>query len=178
MHVRQKLETAGVLTDEAPPSQENLPEAQIDEQKPHYIAYVKGLKNVIGSSSFDYASRLTYVATYAKKELQVNQVISFQKDTFETEKNKFVELCEGGEDCVSYVEAEVEDYQPPTIEAINSMITALAIDQTDDKTTLMHCSAGCGRTGFMVAILMSVIHGIHIETAIRRRRGFPHARAN
>lgn len=132
-------------------------------QKPQFMAKVKGFPGVWGMNQLGYSG-----GNKAKeaKYLEGNNfkgMLSYQQPSFTSEKACLATNAPS----IVYTEDEVEDYQPPSVEALNKMITMVGGTAWGaSKQMAMHCTAGCGRTGFMVAALLSAKNEEHICTAI------------
>lgn len=137
-----------------------LPPPGKGESLPKLIVPLKDYKDLYVSSALGYQTSAVKVAKYLKNKLHIKKVISLEENSWNSEKKH---LGPG----VQYVEIYVEDYGPPTVEAINEMITSLVDSGEHDTVTLLHCLAGHGRTGFMVAILLSILHQVHIIDAVK-----------
>lgn len=131
------------------------------QEKPWLIEIVQGYSKLYGTSSFSYGGRnVERVADYIKNACNIKKIISFDKLSFEYEKQALGPT-------VKYVEYPIEDYTGPPIESIDIMILELCKSGDANIITAMHCAAGRGRTGFMVAILLSILHLVHISDAIK-----------
>ncbi|MFT5233965.1 MAG: atypical dual specificity phosphatase [Candidatus Krumholzibacteriia bacterium] len=63
----------------------------------------------------------------------------------------------------------VEDFTPPTLDQITAFIAEVALAKNENYTLGIHCTAGLGRTGTMLAALF-VSEGLSAEEAIIKVR--------
>jgi len=63
----------------------------------------------------------------------------------------------------------VEDFTPPTLDQIDAFVAEVELAKREDYTLGIHCTAGLGRTGTMLAGLF-VSEGLSADEAIRKVR--------
>ena len=74
------------------------------------------------------------------------------------------------------VHVPVEDYSMPGAGAVQQVLEALSAAEAMGQKVVVHCSAGMGRTGFMLTAWLRARHGLDLEPALelvrRHARGF------
>lgn len=63
----------------------------------------------------------------------------------------------------------VEDFDTPSREQVDAFLALVETEQSSGGVVFVHCKAGIGRTGTMVAC-MRVFHGMSVDEALQRER--------
>jgi atypical dual specificity phosphatase len=64
-----------------------------------------------------------------------------------------------------YLHLPIADFTPPDADQIDTFLTFLRENESNGRATLVHCAAGLGRTGTMLACAL-VARGLSAEAAI------------
>jgi atypical dual specificity phosphatase len=75
---------------------------------------------------------------------------------------------DGGE--IDYLHLMVEDYGAPTMEVLDEVVDYIDKKIRSDKAVLVHCAAGKGRTGAVLAAYMIKKENLTAEQAIEKIR--------
>src|ERR1044071_3001951 len=72
---------------------------------------------------------------------------------------------------INYLHLPVEDYRAPTIEQLKSAISFIENEiKFNRSAVLVHCAAGKGRTGTILAAYLLKNDGLSVESTIKRLR--------
>lgn len=72
---------------------------------------------------------------------------------------------------INYLHLPVEDYKAPTIEQLKSAISFIENEiRLNRAAVLVHCAAGKGRTGTILAAYLLKNDGLSVESAIKKLR--------
>ncbi|HUT80502.1 MAG TPA: protein-tyrosine phosphatase family protein [Candidatus Bathyarchaeia archaeon] len=87
------------------------------------------------------------------KKIGIKVIISFNKGIQEIkQKTKF-------DDYFIHHEIFITDYMTPTKSQVKEFISLLVKYREEKKPVLIHCWAGCGRTGLMLALAERFVYG-------------------
>ncbi|HWS20375.1 MAG TPA: dual specificity protein phosphatase family protein [Nitrososphaera sp.] len=78
------------------------------------------------------------------------------------------EWFDGGD--IDYLHLMVEDYGAPTLEVLDEVVNYIYNKIRSGKPVLVHCAAGKGRTGAVLAAYMIKIENVTAEQAIEKIR--------
>ena len=73
-------------------------------------------------------------------------------------------------DGLEYMHVYSLDLMAPEIEDIDDGVEFIASMMNDDKPVLVHCAAGKGRTGLLLAAYLIKYHGLSVDQAINKVR--------
>jgi len=71
---------------------------------------------------------------------------------------------------VSSVHVAMRDHEPPMFESIESAVKIIETETSAGRPVLVHCLAGEGRTGCVIASYLIKTRGVGAEEALRRIR--------
>ena len=71
---------------------------------------------------------------------------------------------------IKIVHIPVKDYSVPTFDQVNQVIDAIDGMLIQDKSAVIHCQGGCGRTGTMLACWLVAKHNFEPNDAIKQIR--------
>lgn len=71
---------------------------------------------------------------------------------------------------VSYLNVPVKNHYPPTLEQLRSCVEFILLQISLERKTDVHCAAGRGRTGTVLAAYLCRRHGLSAEEAMRQVR--------
>ena len=74
------------------------------------------------------------------------------------------------EDGIGYLHVKTEDFGAPTLEELEATVDYIADSVQSGKPVLVHCAAGKGRTGVILAAYFVKIEGYSATEAIERLR--------
>jgi atypical dual specificity phosphatase len=75
---------------------------------------------------------------------------------------------------VSYLNVPVKNHFPPTLEQLDSCVEFILLQISLERKTAVHCAAGRGRTGTVLAAYLCKRHGLSAEEAINQIRSKRH----